>query len=499
MTYLTKSKLAEFEQCEKRFWLSVHRPELATATGSAMFDAGHAVGAVARANLPDGRLITERDPDAAVAATEDALSAADRAPIFEGAFLHEGVYVRTDVLQPTPGGWRLAEVKGSTSVKRYQLTDLASQVWTARGAGLALSEAVIRLVDTRFVYGGAGDYRDLFKDVAVDDRLAPHLAQRSGLVEAARATLAGEAPARSVGAHCADPFACPFTAHCHAGLPPGPAFPVGLLPGKAGKATAARLAAQGITDLRDAPRESFLAANELRIYEASRSGEAFHARNAMVQATAGWAYPRHFLDFETVAPAIPQWAGTRPYQAIPFQFSCHVQAADGALAHHAFLDLSGVDPRRGCAEALLAVLGDHGAIVTYNLPTERAAICGLAEQFADLREALLACAGRLVDALPLVRAHYYHPQMMGSYSIKAVLPAVVPALSYGDLDEVQDGLAAQRAYLEAIDPGVSEDRRRALHVKLTAYCRLDTLAMVELIGTLCGPQASACEAPDRSR
>ncbi|MBU1376322.1 MAG: DUF2779 domain-containing protein [Alphaproteobacteria bacterium] len=490
MTYLSKSQLAEFEQCEKRFWLARHRPELATVEDPTVFAAGHAVGAVARSNLPTGRLIEERDPQAAIAATSEALAAPDRAPIFEAAFLHAGVYVRTDILEPTADGWRLAEVKSSSSVKHYQVADVATQVWTARGAGLPLTEAVVRLVDNSFVYAGAGDYRGLLKDVVVDDKLTTLLTDRESVARAAGVTAAGEEPAKAVGDHCADPFACPFTGHCRAGLPPGPDFPVTLLPGRAGKAKAAELMAQGITDLRHAPRESLVAANELRIYDACKSGEAFHDREAMAAATAAWAYPRSFLDFETVGPAIPRWAGTRPFQAIPFQFSCHVQGADGALAHHCFLDLSGVDPRRGCAEALLAVLGDRGAIVTYNLPTERGVIIALAEQFADLRAGLLACAERLVDALPLVRAHYYHPQMMGSYSIKAVLPAVVPTLSYGDLDEVNDGLAAQRAYLEAIDPGVTEDRRRTLHERLTAYCRLDTLAMVELVGTLCAPQAS---------
>ena len=97
-------------------------------------------------------------------------------------------------------------------------------------------------------------------------------------------------------------------------------------------------------------------------------------------------------------------------------------------------------------------------------------------------------------AHPLVRAHYYHPQMLGSWSIKAVLPAAVPRLSYADLGEVADGLAAQRAYLEAIDPGASPERRQALHEKLTAYCRLDTLALVELLATLCGG-TSAADAP----
>lgn len=484
MSYLTKSRLAEFEQCEKRFWLALNSPHLAASQNAGSFATGNAVGAIARSNLPRGVLIAERDPQAAVARTADVLAARNPTPIFEGAFVHDGVYVRVDILSPTATGWRLAEVKSSSSSKSYQIADLATQVWTVRGAGVELSGAVLRLIDTRFVYGGAGDYAGLLKDVVVDDKLHPLIEGREALVRAAEAVAAGAQPERAVGKHCGEPFDCPFTIHCHAGLPAGPEFPVDLLPGKAGKATAAKLLAAGILDLRDAPEEAFTADIERRIYDASRSGQAFHDHPAMTAAAANWGFPRCFLDFETVAPAIPLWAGTRPYQAIPFQFSCHVQADDGTIQHTGFLDLSGNDPRRACAEALIEVLGTVGAIVTYNLPTERAAISGLAESFPDLRRALLACVDRLVDALPLVRAHYYHPQMMGSYSIKAVLPAAVPALSYRDLDEVQDGLAAQRAFLEAIDTQTSSERREVLRAKLTAYCRLDTLAMVELVGAL---------------
>lgn len=485
MNPLTKSRLAEFEQCEKRFWLALHRPELADLTDPSVFEVGNAIGAIARANLA-GILIEERDPAAAVARTQELLAAADPAPIFEGAFLHDGVFVRVDVLSPLEGGWLLAEVKSSTSVKSYQVTDLATQVWTATGAGLVLTGAVLRLIDTSFVYDGQGDYGSLLKDVSVDSKLGPLVDARERVVRAAELVAAGGDPEKAVGAHCSDPFDCPFIGHCGNGLPAPPEFPVDLLPGKAGKVTAAKLLAAGIADIRDAPASTFTAANERRMYEASCSGVAYHDRTALAAAAATWAFPRYFLDFETVGPAIPLWAGTRPYQAIPFQFSCHVQTADGRLEHHGFLGLSGADPRRGCAEALLQVLGNSGAIVTYNLPTERAAISGLAELFSDLRDPLLACIDRLVDALPLVREHFYHPQMKGSYSIKAVLPAAVPHLSYDDLNEVRDGKAAGRAYLEAVAPATTTARRDELHTKLSAYCLLDTLAMVELMEVLIG-------------
>lgn len=483
MNYLTKSRIAEFEQCEKRFWLALNRADLAAPVDPGVFEVGNAIGAIARANLP-GVLVRDQDPDTAVAQTQELLSALDPVSIFEGAFLHDGVYVRVDVLSPFNGGWLLAEVKSSSSAKGYQVSDLATQVWAARGAGLELAGSVLRLVDTAFVYEGQEDYRGLLKDVSVEAKLAPLVAGREQLVRSAEATAAGGEPERAVGPHCSDPFACPFVGYCDRDAQPSPEFPVDLLPGKAGKATAARLLATGIVDLRDAPVAIFTAPSELRMYEASRSGQAFHDRAALAAATADWTFPRYFLDFETVGPAIPLWAGTRPYQAIPFQFSCHIQAADGGLRHEDFLDVSGADPRRDCAEKLLEVLGDAGSIVTYNLPTERAAISSLAELFPDLRAPLASCITRLVDALPLVRAHYYHPQMKGSYSIKSVLPAVAPHLSYDALDEVKDGQAAGRAYLEAAAPTTTPERREALRTSLRAYCELDTFAMVELVRLL---------------
>jgi Domain of unknown function(DUF2779) len=491
MSSLTKTQLAEFEQCPKRFWLAMHRPELAEPLDPSAFAVGNAIGAIARANIPNGILVNDRDRSAALARTQDLLAAVDPTPIFEAAFEHDGVYVRVDVLTPSDDGWRLAEVKSSTTVKDYQIPDLATQVWAAQGAGLALADASIRLVDTSFVYSGDGNYLGLLKDVSGGAKLAAAVGGREPLVRAAEATAAGDEPKQAVGSHCSDPFECPFTRHCHAGLPPAPEFPVELLPGKAGKATAAKLQADGISDLRAAPREAITAANELRMYDASCSGEAFHDREAILAVVQNWAFPRYFLDFETVGPTIPLWAGTRPYQAIPFQFSCHVQSADGATEHLGFLDVSGADPRRACAEQLLRVLGKSGAIVTYNLATEKAAITGLANACPEMKEALLACCDRLVDALPLVRAHYYHPQMKGSFSIKAVLPAVAPTLSYADLDEVADGLAAGRAYVEAVHADTGAERRDELREKLWAYCRLDTLAMVELVGVLCGPPGPA--------
>ena len=131
------------------------------------------------------------------------------------------------------------------------------------------------------------------------------------------------------------------------------------------------------------------------------------------------------------------------------------------------------------AEALLVTLGESGPIFTYT-NFEQKVIQGLAEMFPDLSDGLERVIDRLVDLHPITKAHYYHPAMKGSWSLKAVLPTVAPDLDYSALGEVQEGMAAGRAYFEIIDKQTDPKRRQELIKSLTEYCKLDTLAMVRL-------------------
>ncbi|MDA8383151.1 MAG: DUF2779 domain-containing protein, partial [Betaproteobacteria bacterium] len=176
----------------------------------------------------------------------------------------------------------------------------------------------------------------------------------------------------------------------------------------------------------------------------------------------------------------PIWAGTRPYQQIPFQYSVHRLGKHGEIEHSAFLDLSGNDPSRGFAEQLIQDCGTAGPVFVYNAAFENARMSELATRFPDLKEGLDAIIARVVDLLPIARNRYYHPSQKGSWSIKAVLPAVVPELSYDALDGVRNGGEAQEAFLEAIAPQTSDETRETLRAQLLTYCGLDTYAMVRL-------------------
>lgn len=482
---LSKSKLTAFEQCPKRLWLATHRRELAMYDdgAEARFATGHEIGAIVCALIPDGVMV-EAEPSlaAAITTTQQLLQQDPPKPIFEATLEHDGVLVRVDVLEPDgQGGWHMAEVKSTTRPKDYHHGDLATQIWVARQAGVAVRSAAIRHIDSAFVLQREGDYGGLLTDSDLMGAVESIVDDRRNVVLSARAALAGPEPTTAPGSQCDSPFPCEFASHCHATLPPAPDWPVTVLPHGGGK----RWLEQGIVDLLDVDPEALTNPTHHKVFKATTTGEVFHDPAGARAAMADWAYPRTYLDFETIAFAAPRWIGTRPYQQTPFQFSAHVETADGRLDHREFLSLDGKDPRRACAEALVALVPKTGAVIAYNAPFERRCIIELAEAFADLAVPLNAMAARLVDLLPVTRACWYHRDQRGSWSIKAVLPTVAPHLDYSDL-AVKDGGNAQEAYLEATAAETSPERRGALDLALRAYCGRDTEAMIVLAKHLAG-------------
>jgi hypothetical protein len=191
----------------------------------------------------------------------------------------------------------------------------------------------------------------------------------------------------------------------------------------------------------------------------------------------------HFLDFETCNPALPVIPGTRPFQQTPFQWSDHVLERDGALRHREYLHMERSDPRAPLAHALLEALGEEGTIVIYSDFEERV-IRELAEALPDVRDRLLRLLdARILDLHAVIQRHYYHPGFQGSFSIKQVLPVVVPGLSYEGL-EIREGSQAALAFIQLTDPEAPGESRDRLRRGLLRYCGRDTEAMVHLYQTL---------------
>jgi hypothetical protein len=482
--YLSKSKLIAAWQCPKRLHLEKHHPGLAeiTAQTEALWATGHRVGEVARQiyGTPEAvDLGFDRRMGLLVRRTRELLDAGADFPIFEATFQHENVLVRVDVLLPEQGRWRAIEVKASTSVKQYHVLDCAIQDWVMRGCGLEVDSISLAHIDNRYVYPGGHGYEGLLieKELTGEVRtLEPTVLE---LVAAAREAVSGPEPKVSVGTHCSNPYDCPFIRHC---WPQDAEYPVAGLGG--GKAKLAEYVALGCRDIRDVDVDDISAETQKRIHRVTVSGEAEILDGAR-RAFEALAYPRYFLDFETIAPAVPFWPGTRPYVALPVQWSCHIDdgSGDGSAAqmrHREFLDLSGEPPMRRLAAALLDCLGDAGPVLMYT-DYEEQVIGHLIELLPDLEPGLRRILDRLYDLYPVVKQNYYHPRMLGSWSIKAVMPTLDPALDYAKLDGIREGTAASAGYLEAIAPGTSAGRRAELERQLLRYCRFDTEAMAGIV------------------
>ncbi len=494
MRNLSKSKLIAFRQCPKRLWLEVHRPTLRndSAETKASFEVGNVVGDIARQLYdPSGKgvlLDAKRDGfDQVFKRSKDLLDSLQ--PIFEAGYAFNGALALADVMLPAKQKgkrvWDMVEVKSSTGVKDYHRDDVAIQSYIARNAGVPLASIALAHIDSDWTYPGDGDYDGLLIECDLTTEAFGREKEVEEWIAGAHKTVAKKAePKICTGEQCNSPFACGFIEYCQSQEPQAE-YPVYWLPRIQAKALKEYVAEHPALDLRETPNE-LLNDLQLRVKEHSLAGKVYFDEAGAATALKGHKLPAYFLDFETIQFAVPIWKGTRPYQQIPFQFSLHTLNGKDNLDSKAFLDLSGSDPSKAFAESLISVCGKKGPIFVYNAGFEGARINELAERFRRLAPDLLAIKGRLVDLHPITKANYYHPSQHGSWSIKAVLPAVAPDLSYEKLDGVQNGGMAMEAYLEAIHPDTSPERKDEIEHQLLEYCGLDTFAMVRLWQFLAG-------------
>ena len=475
--YLSKSKIMAGRQCEKHLWLEVYRSHL-IEYGSDVeqrFAVGDNVNDVARAQYPDGVLVSyDHGANAAVEHTRRLLAEQPGRPIFEATFKAQDVLVRVDILNPCHEGFELIEVKSSTSVKDHHREESAVQTWVLECTGIPVKTIYLCHIDNQFVYPGNGDYRGLFhyeditKEVRELSRAVPQWVERY------REMLNDDEPEIETGPQCEDPYSCPFIDYCRG---EETEYPLRHMPRISRQLTEA-LTSEGIEDIRDIPEGRLSSATQKWVRRVTITGEPELTPEAAEVGQYG--YPRYYLDFETIHFAVPIWKGTSPYKALPFQWSCHIEFASGEFQHEEYLDTSGNSPMRTCAESLIEVIGKEGPIFAYG-SYEKTVLNALIAHYPDLAEDLHKLTERLVDLLSIVRRTYYHPDMLGSWSIKSVLPTIVPHLDYGSLGDVQDGSAAGTAYLQIINPETDAAERERLTHELLAYCEHDTLAMVELV------------------
>lgn len=444
---LSKSKYTRGINCQKSLWLYVHKngERSVSESSQAVMTQGTSVGELACQYFPDGKMAMLEDyPNIESARRTQEFIKQGVETIYEATFIYEDTLVAVDILHKHNGKWSMYEVKSTNSVKDYHVKDVAVQYYVLKGSGLELEDACLMHLNRDYVRRGELDIRKLFLPESLLTQILLMQQSVASNLQLLREMLEKEEPAIPMGNQCSSPYECDFMAYCTK-LIPAVEQEVKVL--------------SSVPEIKETEVKAFV--KEVR-------------------------YPLHHLDFETIMPAVPLFDESRPYQQIPFQYSLHCQETEGGeIKHFAYLAESNltIDPRKALIEQMISETKNAKTIFVYNIAFERTRINEMIRDFPEYANELEVINGKLVDLIIPFRKKYYRTETMGgSASIKKVLPALCPELSYDDL-EIGDGMTASNSFLGLY---FSDDIEyiTATRDNLLKYCHQDTLAMVKVFDVL---------------
>lgn len=456
---LTKSEFLAYLECEKDFWLRRHRPDAVDRSPPGDFDRllmedGYAVEAVARSLF---------------AARPDAERFTYQVELADGRCL-----ARADILGTLPDGRvEIYEVKSSSSPEDH-IADACFQRIVAERSGLDVAASYLVHVDADYRLGGHLDPEAFLVVAPADEAIAEARLEVEEGIDRALAVLAEEVIDES-GCGCllkSRGRRCASFDHFNPGQPDPSVHDLPRMNG----ARLARLVGEGRLSVHDAAPAD-VTPTQLPVLIALQTGEPVIDHDAVRAFLDTLVFPLHFYDYETAGGAIPMAQGHGPHEQIPVQFSCHVLAGDGALSNAEFL-ADGHGGEAPLVAALRASIGAEGSVMVWNETFEKGCNTRMARLLPEDAAFLEGVNARTVDLMGPFRRHYVHPGFSGSTSIKKVLPVLCPSLSYEGM-AVHDGTGAILAFREMAECQDAA-RRAALRGQLIEYCRLDTLAMVEI-------------------
>jgi hypothetical protein len=479
---LSKSKYISGLQCLKLLWVSINDAAKLPAYDAVtqhVFDQGHMIGELAQQLYSGGIRLEQENIGANLKETTASLKL--RKPLFEAGFSGNRLYCRVDVLNPSGGeAWDIVEVKSTNDVKDEQLYDVAFQRHCCQLNGVKINNCHIMHLNREYIKQGDVDPRQLFVTEDVTDRLAEFSdGMETSIAEMLAVIDSDECPETAIGRHCNDPYSCLLKEECWKHLPEHHVMTL-----YSGKKLGEELIAQGILDISNIPEEIKLNDKQRIQKDCVICGQPHIDTDEIKSFLKSLKYPLYFMDFETFATAVPIYDGTSPYQNIPFQFSLHVITKPGAMVeHYEFLAEGKDDPRPAFLSQLKQDIGPKGSILVYYAAFENSRLKELAVAFPEYQEWVEGVTERIVDLnVPFMDFSYYHPQQLGSISLKHVLP-VLTDLTYDGM-EIGEGTMASLKFMEAAFGNISDVERQKIRIDLLTYCGQDTGGMVEILKKL---------------
>ena len=485
---LSKSTFIRGLQCEKSLYLYKHHYNLKDAISpqlQAIFNQGNNVGGLAQDLFPNG---VDASPLSHFKIQESVFKTREfiengESIIYEATFQFNGVLAALHILVKDNDGWKAFEVKSSTSISDTYIKDAAIQYYTIVNSGIELKDISIVYINNQYVKNGNVNIHELFTIESVYDRVQEIIPNIPNQVEVFKQVISKDSiPNIKIGNHCSTPYNCDFKGHCWKHIPDYTVFDISnLWTSKKFDLYNAGIVTLDQIDLDNNP----LNANQL-LQVTSELNNIIHIdKNKISEFLNDLKYPLNFLDFETMGFAVPIYDNSRPYQQLVFQYSLHIQDLDGKVSHCEYLAKVNpcIDPREAFIRQLIKDCDDTGDILVYNIGFERSKLNDLISVYPQFECDINKIISRLKDLMiPFQKKWYYTPEMKGSYSIKAVLPAIVPELSYQDL-EIKEGGTASTTFAQMVSGEFDGDYEKTRHA-LLEYCKLDTFAMVEIYRVL---------------
>jgi len=472
---ITKSVWLTAAECPTQAW-KIMRQASPGPTEAELFrmEQGQEIGALARELYPDGILVKSSPDRSAADETLRLLDQPTTSTLFEATFTQGAYVAKADIIQHEEDGWHFIEAKSSfADTKKLDaiINDLAYTVMVGRAAGLTVSRASLLLLSRAYKYDDP--VQSLFEIVDQTDSVNEWLIGQPKTLDVIETELlSANQPEPRLVATCRD---CQFFhKDCLGADLKNTIFELPRLHSTKLK----QLSDMSIIALSDLPSDFKLTEIQDRARESALTGD-MHVSDSLHATLATVEWPAHYLDFETVMTVLPLYEDHGCHEQVLTQFSIHHCDRPGNVTKHdGYLANPIKECQRDIAEHLIESLGNHGSILVYS-SFEKTRVNDLCHRFPDLREKLENIINRFVDLLAIISKHVYHPNFRGSFSIKNVLPALVPDLSYDDLG-VRDGDTAIARFAKLARNKCTQEESVQIRQELLKYCERDTIAMVRL-------------------
>jgi hypothetical protein len=385
----------------------------------------------------------------------------------------DGAYeARTDILIKRDGSWDMYEVKSSSHVKKEHIYDATFQ-YLVFSKGYDIENVYILHLNKDYIREGSISLPDLF--VAEDVTEKVEECKEEVLSLRRDAFMVSESNSVEDINACIRPKSCPCISVCHPKLPDYSIYDINRITQNESKVR--QLESMGIVDIYDVPDNFELSEKQRFQVEVAKSKETYIDKEEIEDMFDDLEYPLYFLDYETFNPAIPLFNGYSPFDHITFQYSLHVLDEDGNLDHFEYLHTEKTDPIPHLLDSLKEYIKDDGSIVVWNKGFEGGRNKSMGSIYPEYRDFCEGMNDRLFDLMDVFKDNLYHdPLFKGSYSIKYVLPVLVPDLSYDDLN-IRNGSMAMASWYDFV---FKDKGNKNIINDLLRYCELDTLAMVRV-------------------